>query len=197
MGRGKKWSEFELNYLDGNWGKNSLAYLSVRLKRTEEAIIVKAKRLKLGASTKADEYLTANQISVLLNIESHTVLRWIKKHNLKAVRKILFYKREFILIKHCDLCEWLKNNQDRFDSRKIEFFGLGYEPEWLKLKREKDKKLPKNRFKNWTAFDIQRIINLSQDMTYKEIAKKMGRSHDSIERKFGKLKYESKISGVA
>ncbi|MCK4295707.1 MAG: hypothetical protein KAX28_03515, partial [Candidatus Marinimicrobia bacterium] len=130
MGRGKKWSKSELNYLDEYWGRNSLAYLSARLKRTKKAVVLKAKRLNLGASTKADEYMTANQVSVLLNIESHTILRWIKKYNLKAVKKIMLYKREFVLIKHCDLCNWLKNNQERFDSRKIEFFSLGYEPLW-------------------------------------------------------------------
>ena len=190
MGRGKKWSKSELNYLDEYWGRNPLAYLSTRLKRTEKAVVLKAKRLNLGASTRADEYMTANQVSVLLNIESHTVLRWVEKHNLIAVKKIMLYKREFILIKHCDLCEWLKNNQARFDSRKIEFFGLGYEPLWLKLKREKDKELPEKRFKKWTDSEVQRIIEYSKDMKYKEIAKLMNRSYRSIEKKFSRLKYQ-------
>ena len=189
MGRGKKWSKSELNYLDEYWGRNSLAYLSTRLKRTQKAVVLKAKRLNLGASTKADEYLTANQVSVLLNIDSHIVLRWVEKHNLKAVKKIMLYKREFILIKHCDLLRWLKNNQNRFDSRKIDLSNFGYEPLWLKLKREKDKELPKKRFKKWTDFEIQRIVELSKNMKYKEIAKLMDRSYRSIEKKFSRLNH--------
>ena len=53
--------------------------------------------------------------------------------------------------------------------------------------------LPKNRFKNLNNLEIQRILHLSQDMTYKEIAKEMDRSHDSIERKFSRLKYQSEV----
>ena len=189
MGRGKKWSESDINYLDEKWGRDTLSNLSIQLKRTKLAIVLKSKRMKLGASTRADEYITANQISVLLNIDYHTVARWIKKHNLKAKREVLLFKKRFYLIKHCDLCEWLKNNQDRFDSRKIELFGLGYEPLWLQLKRKRDRELPRNRFKKWNNFEVQRMINLSQNLTYKEIAKKMNRSHNSIERKFSKLNY--------
>lgn len=187
MGQGKKWSKSEINYLKGNWGRVTLNYLSIRLKRTKIAVFIKAKRIKLGAITRADEYMTANQVSVLLKVDRHAIGRWIQNHNLKAVNKIMLFKRRFWLIKHYDLCKWLKNNQDRFDSRKIELFGLGYEPLWLQAKRKRDRELPKNRFKKWTAFEIQRIVIYSKDMKYKEIAKLMGRSHDSIERKFGRL----------
>ena len=190
MGRGKRWSISEIDYLDEHWGRNPLAYLSIRLKRTEKAVVLKAKRLKLGASTRADEYITANQVSVLLNIDCHTVLNWIGKHNLKAIKKIMLYKREFYLIKHCDLCEWLENNQDRFDSRKIELFGLGYEPEWLQEKRKRDRELPKKRFKKWTALEVQRIILYSKDMKYREIAGLLGRSYNSIDRKMYRLRYQ-------
>ena len=141
MGRGRKWSDEEENYLDECWGKTTLAGLSTQLKRTKKAVVIKSKKLKLGASTTADEYLTANQAAILLNKSTHTIIKWIKKYNLKAIRKIMLYRRQFWLIKHCDLCEWLKNNQDKFDSRKIDFINFGYEPEWLKTKREKDKKL--------------------------------------------------------
>jgi len=189
MGRGKKWSESDIDYLKEYWGVHTLSSLSTRLKRTKKAVHLKSKRLKLGASTRADEYLTARQVAEILNIDSHTVLRWIEKQNLKSERKILLYKRRFFLIKHCDLLEWLENNQDKFDSRKIDYPNLGYEPEWIKAKKDKDKKLPKNRFKKWNNLEIQRIIILSRDRTYDEIAKIMGRSHDSIERKFSRLKY--------
>ena len=129
MGRGKKWSISEIDYLHENWGRITLNNLSMRLKRTKVAIDIKAKRMNLGASTRADEYMTANQVAVLLNIDCHTVLRWIKNHNLKAVKKVMLFKRKFWLVKHYDLCRWLKNNQDRFDSRRIELFVLEYEPE--------------------------------------------------------------------
>lgn len=194
MGQGKKWSELEINYLNEHWGKNTLSYLSIHFKRTKVAIHIKAKRMNLGAITRADEYLTANQVAVLLRVDSHTVLRWVEKYNLKAIKKIMLFKKRLCMIKHCDLYKWLKNNQNRFDSRKIELFGLGYESLWLKVKRKRDSKLPKNRFKKWTKFEIQKIINLSRNMNYSEIAKKMDRSHSSIEKQFGRLRDKTKLN---
>ena len=198
MGRGKKWSVSDINYLHENWGRVTLNYLSIRLKRTKIAVFLKAKRIKLGAITRADEYMTANQISVLLKVDRHTVGRWIQNHNLKAVNKVMLFKRRFWLIKHYDLCKWLKNNQDRFDSRKVELFGLGYEPLWLQLKRKRDRELPKNRFKKWTALEVQRIIIYRGDKKYKNIARLMDRSYSSIDHKINRLRYLSEeiILGV-
>ena len=193
MGSGKNWTEFEIEYLRDHWGVSTLKSISRELNRTKTGVFIKAKRERLGASTKADEYMTAHQIAKLLRVEPKTVVKWIKKHNLEAIRKVMLFKKEFWMIKHCDLCEWLEKNQDRFDSRRIELFGLGYEPKWLQAKRERDKGLPKNRFKKWTGLEIQKIIYYSREMDYKEIARIMGRSYFSIERKFDRLKYRTKI----
>jgi len=194
MGQGKKWSESEINYLNEHWGRNTLFNLSIHFKRTKVAIHIKAKRMNLGAITRADEYMTANQVAVLLKVDRHTVLRWVEKYNLKAIKKIMLFRKRLWMIKHCNLCKWLKNNQNRFDSRKIELYGLGYEPQWVQVKRKKDKEFPKNRFKKWTKFEIQKIINLSRDMNYSEIAKKMDRSHNSIEKQFGRLRDKTKLN---
>lgn len=193
MGQGKKWSESEINYLNEHWGKNTLFGLSIHFKRTKVAIHIKAKRMNLGAITRADEYMTANQVAVLLKVDRHTVIRWIISHNLKAEREVMLFKRRLWMIKHCDLCKWLKNNQNRFDSKKIELFGLVYEPLWLQEKRKKDRGLPKNRFKKWTDLEVQRIIINSEDMKYKEIAQLMGRSYISIDHKINRLRCQSKI----
>ena len=188
MGQRENWSISEIDYLDEHWGTSTLASISLKLKRTKMAINLKAKRLNMGASTRVDEYMTANQVSILLNVDSHAVIRWIQNHNLKAVRKIMLFKRRFWLIKHCDLCKWLKNNQDRFDSKKIFLYSLGHEPEWLQEKRRRDKELPKNRFKKWTALEVQKIILFSKDKKYREIARLLGRSYDSIDRKMYRLR---------
>ena len=193
MASGRTWTKLEKKYLEEHWGKCTLSYISTRLKRTKIAVKLKAKRMSLGAITRADEYMTANQVSFLLNIDRHAIARWINNHGLKAQKKVMLFKKKLWMIKHCDLCEWLENNQDRFDSRKIELFALGYEPEWLKEKRKRDRQLPKNRFKKWTNLEVQKILIYTKDMTYQKIALLMGRSHDSIERKFGRLKYQSEL----
>lgn len=188
MPSGRTWTQEDKEYLKEHWGVNSLSDIARKLNRTKIAVKLKAKRMKLGASTRADEYMTANQVSLLLGVDCHTVIRWIIHHDLKAIRKVTLFVKRFWLIKNCDLCKWLEKNQDKFDSRRIELFALGYEPEWLKEKRVSDRKLPKNRFKKWTNFEIQKIIIYSKDMNYQKIAQLMGRSHNSIERKFGRLR---------
>lgn len=188
MGSTKNWTKKEIEYLNENWGMTTLAHLSKRLKRTMIGVALKAKRMDFGPSSRADEYITASQVAVLLAVDGHTVKRWIKKHDLKITRKVLLFKTRFYLIKLPDLCKWLKNNQDKFDSRKIELYSLGHEPPWLKMKRIKDKKLAKNRFKIWTNLEVQRLIISYKNMRYKEIAQLLDRSYDSIDRKIYKLR---------
>lgn len=196
MGRGKRWSTSDIDYLNEAWGKFTLVYISNRLKRTKIAVYLKAKRLNMGASTRADEFMTANQVAVLLKVDRHTIIRWITNHNLKAIRKVLLYEKSFWLIKHYALCKWLKENQDRFDSRKISLYGLGYEPGWLQEKRRQDRELAKNRFRKWTSLEVQRLIIFSEDKEYREIARLMDRSYSSIDHKMCRLRYRRKILGV-
>lgn len=193
MGSNKAWAKFEIEYLKNHWGISTLTSISRELGRTKVAVFLKAKRKGLGAITQADEYMTVNQVSILLNVDWHTVKRWIKKHNLRAKRKIMLFKKRFWLIRYGDLCKWLKNNQDRFDSRRIELFALGYEPQWLTEKRLRDKGLPKNRLKKWTDLEEQRVIVNYKDMNYREIAQLMDRSYLSIEHKVNRLRCQSKL----
>lgn len=188
MGAGRTWTEDEIEYLKEHWGLSPLKNIAEKLNRTKIAVHLKAKRKKLGMVTRADEYITPNYLAKLLKTDSHIIIRWIKKHNLKAVKKVMVFEREFYLIKHSDLYRWLEKNQDRFDSRKIELFALGYEPRWLKEKRMKDNKLPKNRFKKWTNLEVQRVMIYSKEMAYRKIAQLMGRSYDSIDRKLFRLR---------
>ena len=193
MGSGRTWTEYEIEYLKEHWGVIPLKNIAKKLNRTKTAIHLKVKREKLGAATRADEYITPSHLAKLLKVDSHAAIRWIKKHNLKAVRKIMLFKRRFYLINHSDLCKWLENNQDRFDSRKVELFSLGYEPQWLHAKRIKDRELPKNRFKKWTALEVQRIVVNYEDMKYKEIAQLLGRSYISIDHKINRLRCQPEL----
>jgi hypothetical protein len=188
MGSVKNWTKEEIEYLNENWGMVTLSYLSKQLKRTMIGVTLKAKRMGFGPSSRADEYITASQVAVLLSVDAHTVERWIKKHNLKTTRKVLLFKKRFYLVKLPDLCKWLKNNQGRFDSRRIELYSFGHEPPWLKMKRIKDKELAKNRFKIWTKLEVQRLIINYKNMRYRKIAQLLDRSYDSIDRKVYRLR---------
>jgi hypothetical protein len=193
--RGNTWTQHELNYLENSWGIKTLSKIAKSLKRSKVGVFVKAKRLKLGASTRADEFMTARQASLMLGInDSQVVLRWIKLKGLPAKKREMLFGKKFWMIKHSDMINWLENNQEKFDSRKIEFYALGSEPNWLQEKRKKDKLLPKNRFKKWNKMEND-LLMICQDkgMKQKEIAEMFGRSVNSIGRKINRLKRKQNV----
>jgi len=193
--RGNTWTQHELNYLENSWGIKTLSKIAKSLKRSKVGVFIKAKRLKLGASTRADEFMTARQASLMLGInDSQVVLRWIKLKGLPAKKREMLLGKKFWMIKHSDMINWLENNQEKFDSRKIEFYALGSEPNWLQEKRKKDKLLPKNRFKKWNKMEND-LLMICQDkgMKQKEIAEMFGRSVNSIGRKINRLKRKQNV----
>lgn len=189
MGSNYTWSKQEIEYLEKSWGIKTLSQISKSLNRSKTGVFIKAKRLKLGASTRADEFMTARQASLMLGInDSQIVLRWIKLKGLPAKKRTMLFKKQFWMIHYLDLLEWLEQNQDRFDSRKIMPYALGCEPKWLSEKRARDQKLlPKNRFKKWSNIDTKTLICLRQKgYKTKELAKMFCRSSNSIERRLNR-----------
>ena len=181
----KPWSDAEKEYLEDNWGVKTLFGISRQLCRTEKAVHAETRKLRLGASTKADEYLTASQVAKLLNVRRRTVYYWIQHGNLKARHICLVFKRKFWMIRHENLWGWLEKNQDRFDSRKINEMELGYEPQWFQQKRLNDQMIP-NRNKRWTTLQVQQIL-VNKGMDLQDIADLMGRTYNSIKMKFSRL----------
>jgi len=86
------------------------------------------------------------------------------------------------------LMEWLKNNQEWFDARKIIPFTLGTEPDWLKKKRISDRKNWRRRFEKWTKREEELLYNMHMNgKPYKELMKIFDRSYDSIEKKLKRI----------
>jgi len=189
MPKSKIWTKEEIEYLSANWGLKSVPFIARHLNRTETAIILKAKRMRLGAASTSGEYLTANQVSKLLGVDIHTVMdRWILKHGLKAKKRVIRTRRMMTMIKFTELVNWLKNNQDKWDSRRLELFALGKEFDWLKEKRRNDLSLPVKKFHKWTKEDDMIAIHLFRaGFTYRQIAERLGRSEDAVERRLSRL----------
>lgn len=193
LGRQRKnWTQEEESYLMDNWGTMTIKNLARSLCRTEDAIIVRAKRLKLGSPYM--EYLNANQASQILGVDSHTVTDyWIQKCGLKAKRQAM---RNMPMWRICidDLTEWLEQNQDKWDSRKVELYALGQEPEWMKEKRRADMKLPIQRFQKWTKKEEQLLMEYYRiGKSKKEIGHILGRTESGIQRKISRLKESGKL----
>jgi hypothetical protein len=86
------------------------------------------------------------------------------------------------------LLEWCKEHQDLWDSRKVELFALGEEPEWLKTKRKLVTNKPKKTFQKWTRKEDNKAIDLFKfGYKYKDIAKELSRSTEAVERRLSRL----------
>lgn len=182
----KNWTKEEEEILKELWGDKTPSSIAKKLKRTETAIVIRAKKLKLGPYYQ--EYLTFSNIADLLGLDPHCISRIWKSKGLKYKK----YKNKY-LVKVENLLKFMKENQELWDSRKLEPLILGKEPKWLKEKREFDKTQPKNKFVKWTPTQDNMLITYLRKYNYEEIGELLGRSRRSIERRVARLKEKGKL----
>ncbi len=186
----KTWTEEEKEKLRELWGEYSIGHISKKLKRKESAIEVMAGKLRLGCRYK--NYMSANQAGELLGVEGRVLIRWKDKGLKIKTKEGVERQRHLICIE--DLTKFLKDNQDLWDSRKLELFALGQEPEWLKEKRRKDMKEPAKHGARWTKQEEGMLIaQYNAGKSKKEIAAMLGRSEMGVQRKVDKLKSSGKL----
>ncbi len=184
------WTQEELDYLHDNLGNQPMSVISRKLNRTYYAILEKAIRTNIGTPLKNTEFLTATNVAEMMGVSTTTVIyAYIKKYGLKAMHISIAKSKKYYLIRHKNLMDWLKENQNKFDSRKIDLYALGEEPKWLTEKRKKDiKTRVKNERKRWTKEDEARLVSMyKRNINQKDIAKELNRSLNSIERKLNRL----------
>lgn len=187
----KRWTEKEELMLEENWGKMDLQRLANELGRSKRSVEHRAVALGLGGLLKAKGDWLANDVATALGVAPSTVTRWIKRYDFPVkVRKLKVDRRYLINLEK--LMKWLEENQDKWDTNHMEYLALGQEPEWLKIKREKDKKKKNNR-KFYTASEDNIILNLyKKDYTFEEIAAETGRSVNAVKHRMKKIRSERK-----
>lgn len=193
---GKKepnWSEKEIEYLVQNWSEKGLDGCAKRLKRTEVAVRLKAKRLGLGGVVRGSEYLSGQSVANLLGIDIHSVLRWMDMG-------LLLYKsapftdrsdgrRTITMVSIENLEQFLQNNINLWDSRKMKGSLWLKDPEWMINKRAADRSRPRAEGRKWTREEDKRAIAMFKagGYTYQRIGDVLGRSRDSVERRLSRL----------
>lgn len=139
MGK-KTWTTEQIDKLCDLWGTKNYKSISRIVGHTEVAVRLKAKRLGLGAFRNGSDYICSREISRIMGVDVHAVTDyWIKKLGLPCRRIEGKNRTLYIMVRHDELISFLENNQDIFDSRRIEPYGLGCEPEWLHRKRIRDR----------------------------------------------------------
>lgn len=185
------WTPEEDAVLEEFWGSSTPQYIAKKLGRTTVAVIQRVKLRKLGSFTSVGVYINRYQAAQMVGIDYKVFVRnWEVNHGLcfkkKRVRSDV--KTQY-LIKLDDFIEWLEEHQDLWDSRRVEPYALGYEPEWLVEKRFRDSKNPnKLRGTKYTPKEDALIITyLKLNKTQKEIGEILGRSEASVNSRIMRL----------
>lgn len=184
------WRPEEIEQLQELWGTKTIPKIAKILGRSVHSIKVKSTRLHLGAFKHSSEYLTANQVAVLMGVDRHAVTDyWIARLNLPYKAIAPLGKQKFKYIKLLDLISWLQTHPTVWDSRRLEMFALGEEPDWLKEKRRLDSQAPAKRLQNWTPADDRQLISLFKlgGRTNQQMGEILGRSAAAIEHRLMRL----------
>lgn len=183
----RRWTEEETEYLIENWGKYSVSTIAKNLNRTENSIINKINRIGLCGFKTNCEYITLNQLVVLMcgKNGSSTNKNKLLNNGLPAVSKKI-NKSSVKFIDIDKFWEWAEENKNSLNFRRLEENILGREPSWVKEKRRNDilQFNKKNAYKRWTNFEIEKLkkyTELGYDL--KTIAKELKRSEGAIRRK--------------
>jgi hypothetical protein len=181
------WTENEEEFLANNWHKG-IQYCSKKLKRTDIAVNLKAKRIGLGGCVSGSHYLTGLNVANIMGIDIHVVLRWLNNGLLKN-KLAPFPNRKIYLIDLSDLESFLQYNLNLWDSRKMKGSLWIKEPEWFRNKKTKDKLRPINEGKKYTKAEDKKIIDMFKtgDYTYQQIGESVGRSLSSVEHRLNRL----------
>lgn len=135
----ERWSCEDEKFLQDNWGYYSIEYFMRKLKRSEQSIKYKATELKLGSQILAnDRVMTIVELMEIFDLNRINLLSWIGLGLPVKEKKISNYKK-YQYVEFDELLRFLEKHQDIWDSRLLDEYYLGIEPEWLKEKRQRDR----------------------------------------------------------
>ena len=189
---GKRWTKEDLDYLELKWGSISIPTLSKKLNRSKGAIILKAKRLKLGRFTDNGNYITFAQLATTFGgsgARGGKFKSWIEQRGLPYKYKKVNNSR----VRVVDLNEfwkWAEDNKSFIDFSKLEPNILYGEPEWVSVKRDYDIQMNKLYKKTpWTKQEEERLKTLLKQhiYTYKELSEMLCRTAGAINKKIHQL----------
>ena len=127
----RTWTPEDENYLAEKWGYASVPAIAKKLNRTENAVVVRAQRLGLGAVLMAGGYVTLNQLlaTVTGRERGNTYQRksWVENRGLPVHRKKV-NRCSFSVVYLEEFWEWAERNRSFLDFSKMEPLALGWEP---------------------------------------------------------------------
>lgn len=213
-GEYREWTQEEEYFLEDYWGSKSVEYLSEKLDRSENAIKLKAHKMGLGNQLEASgNWLSVPTVAKILGTSKSGVYYWVKNGIIKS-RKLKVGDSFRYQIRYSYLIDFLKEQQDRYDTRKCDMriirgmlsghtihrnqrFRVYDIPDWMKQKIERDRQKDYVREpRDWTTGEERLLLRLVDEQnTLHEIGAILNRSTESIRGKLRTIKSRDSISG--
>lgn len=193
MGSNKRWTPQETDYLLESWGTVSIKTIGKNLNRTEGAIVLRARRLGLGAFCDSGDYVTLNQLLIAFNGSNYgftyKIKSWVENRKMPVHTKTVLNQR--VRIVYIDeFWKWAEANKSFLDFSKMEPLALGEEPDWVAEQRKKDfEAYALQRKDPWTSEEDSRLRYLlaQHKYTWAEITAMMRRSNGAIQHRCNDL----------
>jgi hypothetical protein len=187
------WTDEDEFYLQDNWGSKSVTLISKHLGRPYDVVRRKAVELGLLNPTLHYDGITVRLLSMVIGISSSTLKTWIHQFGFPAKQKVFAKKQRVYVVSYEDFWKWAEDHKHLINFSKLEPLILGKEPEWVKEKRQIDKRKYQER-RPWTIADKSKLISMvnSYQHTYPEMAGLLKRSESSIKRKLRDLNIKAR-----
>ena len=183
-----KWTAKEEDILLENYGEIPVYKIEKKLGRKK--IARKIEKEGLGSVTEYAGLITAHKLSKILNVDSHTVLKWIRTKGLPHKRKILKYKKEHLIINIPDFWLWAEQNKHLVPFHKIERRILIPEPSWLEEEiKNCAQNIPQRQKIKWSKEEDNQLLYLKYRLllSNNEVAERLHRTTIAIKRRLNKL----------
>lgn len=185
----ERWTKKDYEYLEENWGVVSIPTIAKNLKRSVNAVKIKAQKKQLGSVLGSGDYISLNQLimAVTGNKQSHTyhLTSWVEKRGL-PIHKKRVDKCSFRVVYIDEFWEWAEKNRSFLDFSKMEPLVFGEEPEWVAEQRKKDfEAFSLQRKDVWSPAEDSRLKLLvkQQKYGYAELSEMLRRSVGAIQRR--------------
>lgn len=189
----RRWTYTERKYLQENWGNIPIKKLAKILGRTVSAVKEKAYKLGLRRFIHNGEYITLNQLFHLFGKDSSKYTTKIFKANFPVKHQKIINQNVKVVYME-DFWRWFKKNIHLIDLSKTETYSFGYEPAWVKEKRQADKRAAEYKTTKWTKAEDNNLISLlkSYRYNYREISIRLKRTEGAIKRRMLYLKLKER-----
>jgi hypothetical protein len=182
----RKWTSSDIQFLKDKWGEVSIIRIAKKLKRSIDAVKVKAGRIGLENALNYMDGITLNQLAIIFDVSYGWTIKkiWIDQLKIPFKTKVTSKTKAYRYICIDDFWRWAAKNRHKINFAKLEKNVLGKEPDWVAEKRKADQQnLTYNKISlPWSEYEegLLKVMLSKHRYTYPQISKRLGRTEGAI-----------------